>query len=72
MTITEVLARHSDSLMAVPGVVGVGEGRLGDRPAVQVLISQDSPAIRGRLPTELGGYPVQIVVAGDIRAQPDS
>lgn len=72
MTIGEVLARHTDSLMAIPGVVGVGEGRLDDRPAVQVLISQDSPAIRRNLPTQLGGFPVQVVVSGVIRAQPDS
>lgn len=72
MTIGEVLARHTDSLMAIPGVVGVGEGRLDDRPAVQVLISQDSPAIRRNLPAQLGGFPVQVVVSGVIRAQPDS
>jgi hypothetical protein len=72
MTITQVLATHTDRLMAIPGVVGVGQGRLGDRPSVQLLVERDTPALRARLPDSLEGYPVQVVETGRIRAQPDS
>ncbi len=71
MTIGQVLARHTDSLMAIPGVVGVGEGELHGKPAVQILVAQDSPDLRRQLPTTLDGYPVQVVQSGVIEAQPD-
>lgn len=72
MTIAEVLRIHTDSLMALPGVQGVGQGEQGGRPAVQVLVARLTPELRSRLPDELGGYPVQVVETGTIRAQPDS
>jgi hypothetical protein len=72
MTITQVLAAHTDRLMAIRGVVGVGQGRLGDRPAVQVLVERDTPALRARLPDSVEGYPVQVMETGRIQAQPDS
>lgn len=72
MTISEVLAAHTDSLMAIPGVVGVGEGAVGGRPAVHVLVAELTDAIRRRLPAELEGYPVQVAESGVIRAQQDS
>jgi hypothetical protein len=70
MTIGEVLALHTDGLMAVAGVVGVGQGEMNGRPSVQVLVIKATAELRGRLPDSLEGYPVQIVETGVIRAQP--
>lgn len=70
MSITEALAGHTDSLMAIPGVVGVGEGRKAGAPAVQVLVVRMTPELERRLPTSLEGYPVDVVETGLIEAQP--
>jgi hypothetical protein len=72
MDITQVLAAHTDRLMAIPGVLGVGQGEVGGRPAVQVLVEHDTPSLRSHLPDSLEGYPVQVVETGPIRAQPDT
>lgn len=72
VTISEALARHTDSLLSVPGVVGVGEGQLDGKPAIQILVVELTAALRSRLPTVLDGHPVQLVGTGVIRAQPDS
>ena len=70
MSITETLQTHTDSLMAIPGVVGVGEGRRGGAPAVQVLVVRRTPELERRLPKALEGYPVDVVETGVIAAQP--
>ena len=72
MTIEDVLRIHTDSLMAVPGVQGVGQGEEAGRPTVQVLVSELSAEARRRLPGEIGGFRVQVVQTGVLRAQPDS
>jgi hypothetical protein len=71
MTIEQVLARHTDSLMAIPGVVGVGQGTVEGIPGVHVFVVEASAELRRRLPTRLEGYPVQVVESGIIRAQPE-
>ena len=70
MTITEALAAHTDSLMAIPGVVGVGEGRLSGAPSIQVLVVRKTPELARRLPASIEGYPVDVVESGVIEAQP--
>ena len=72
MTISEVLAAHTDSLMRIPGVVGVGEGRLAGSPSVHVMVTRITPELRERLPKTLDGYPVNVVATGVIEAQSDS
>ena len=72
MSITDALARHTDSLMAIPGVVGVGEGRVKHQPSIQVLVVRRSADLVARLPSSLEGYPVDIVETGVIEAQADS
>lgn len=72
MTISEAVARHTDSLLAIPGVVGVGEGQLDGKPAVQIMVAELTGDLRRRLPATLSGHPVQVVETGVIRAQPDS
>jgi hypothetical protein len=65
--IEEVLAQNEASLMAVPGVLGVGEAESGGRPTVLVMLSHVTPESKG-LPEEIGGYPVTVEVIGEISA----
>ena len=65
-TIEAVLAEHSDSLMAVPGVLGTAVGRCKGAPCIRVLVGRVSDEIRRRVPHTLEGYPVQIDVTGTI------
>lgn len=67
--IEEVLAAHTDSLMAVPGVVGTAIGLCDGAPCIRVLLSRASDAARQRIPARLEGYPVQVEVTGQIQAR---
>lgn len=67
-TIEAVRARNEDSLMAIEGVVAMGVGRTaGGDDAIMVYLRDES--VRERVPTTIEGYPVEIVVAGEIGAQ---
>ena len=66
-SIDEVLRAHTDSLMAVPGVVGTAVGRCDGEPCIQVLAADSSVATAGRIPARLEGYRVVVVVTGAIR-----
>ena len=67
--VAEVLEAHSRQLMALPGVVGVGEGRCGEVPCVLVLVVEKTPALDEEIADLLQGYPVNIVESGEIRAR---
>lgn len=68
MGIDAVLARHTDRLMGLPGVVGVGEGERAGTPVVLVMVSQLSAELEAALPTDLDGHPVVVDVTGEITA----
>jgi len=70
-SISDVLKRHTDSLMAIPGVVGVGQGEHNGHPTVYVMVVRLTDSLRRALPDSLEGYAVQIVTSGTIQAQPD-
>lgn len=65
-TIDQVLAAHTDSLMAVPGVLGTAVGRCNNAPCIRVLVGRVTDEIRRRVPREMEGYPVHIDVTGTI------
>lgn len=66
-SIDDVLARHSDSLMARPGVVGTAIGLCGDVPCIHIMVSDSSETIRDGLPDRLEGYEVLVRVTGPFR-----
>ena len=68
--ITEVLKRHTDSLMAIPGVVGVGRGEKDGAPTIYVMVERMSDSLRRALPDSIEGYAVELSVTGEIKAQP--
>lgn len=67
--IKEVLERHTGRLLAMPGVVGVGEGARDGRPTVHVLVVRRTPELMRELPDSLEGYAVVVEETGVIRAQ---
>ncbi len=63
----QVIASHSDSLMAIPGVVGVYEGRgRGGETVIRVMLAARSDSTLRRIPRRLDGYRVEVEVSGPI------
>ena len=67
--IATVLARHTDSLMAIPGVVGVGEGEQAGRPTVYVMVERSTAELDAALPDSIDGYAVELRETGRIVPQ---
>jgi len=65
-TIEAVLAAHSDSLMAVPGVLATAVGRCKGAPCIRILVSRVTDEVQRRVPSQLEGFPVQVDVSGPI------
>src|SRR5438445_13564105 len=66
-SIEAVLAAHTDSLMALPAVVGTAIGLCDRAPCIRVFLADPGAAARRRIPTQLEGYPVKVEVTGPIR-----
>ena len=64
-----VLAAHQDSLLAIPGVVGVAEGLCDGAPCLVVLAALRTSEIATRLPAAIEGYRVDLRVTGPIQAR---
>lgn len=66
-SIEAVLADHTDSLMALPGVVGTAIGRCDGAPCIRVFLADSNALRRLSLPLRLEGHPVQAEVSGPVR-----
>lgn len=66
--IREVLTKHVAKLMDIPGVTGLAEGKLQDEPCITIFVTDDTPEILSRIPSNIEGYPVQVVGGGEFRA----
>ncbi len=66
-TIDTVAARHMPRLMALDGVVGVGQTLVDGRAAVAILVRALTPALAAALPATLDGFPVRVDIVGAIR-----
>ncbi len=67
-SIETAVAEAVDSLLSLPGVVGVGIGEHGGEPCIRVMVETATPAVRAGIPDQLGGYPVIVDETGPIRA----
>ena len=67
--LSAVLADHGPRLMAIPGVVGVYIGQLGDgrTPCLKVMLARKTPENERAIPRTLEGFPVVTEVTGEIR-----
>lgn len=60
-----VKKRHTDELMRLPGVVGVGVNvSTPDHPRITVLLKSDRPSFIRRIPAVLEDVPVMYQVTG--------
>ena len=55
--IADVLREHTDSLMALPGVVGTAQGEQDGKPCVMVLVVELTDDLKAQIPGELEGNP---------------
>ncbi len=67
-TIEEVLKEHTEELMSIPGVVGIGQGLCNGKPCIKVFVIERTPELEQEIPSSLEGYPVMIEETGEIRA----
>ena len=65
--IEDVLKEHTDSLMALPGVVGTAQGLCEGEPCIRVFVVEAAPDLLKQIPSEIEGYAVDIVETGVIR-----
>jgi hypothetical protein len=72
LSIEEAIKEHSEELMSIPGVVGVGQGLCDDNTCIKVYIIEMTPELDKRIPALLEGYKVSIEITGEIRAHPDN
>lgn len=68
MKVDEVVAKHEDELMSIPGVAGIGVSESAGQPVITIMVNQLTPELKARLPTNLDGVPTTIDVVGDVRA----
>ncbi len=71
-TIVEVLKEHTEELMSMPGVVGIGQGLCNGKPCIKVLVIEKTPELAQKIPDNLEGYQVMIEETGEIRALPEN
>lgn len=67
--INAVLDDHDDTLMAIPGVVGVyvGLDQDGRTTCLKVMVVRKTPELLRKIPTNLEGYSVVVEETGVIR-----
>jgi hypothetical protein len=59
-----VIERHAERLMAVPGVVGVAQGRRRGIPCVVVMVSRKTAELIADIPVVIEGIPTDILETG--------
>ncbi len=66
--IEQVLQEHTDSLMALPGVVGTALGLCADEPCIQVFVVEATEELLKQIPEEIEGYTVDVQQTGEFKA----
>lgn len=66
-SVSAALERHSPALIAIPGVVAVGESECDGVPCIKVYVAETTPELRERIPGSLEGFPVVVEESGEIR-----
>ena len=66
-SIEQVLQEHTDSLMAIPGVVGTGQGLCSGVPCIRVFVVEKTDELLEQIPSEIEGYTIDVEATGVIR-----
>lgn len=65
--INAILADNDDDLLKLASVVGVAVGELDDRtPCLLIMLSEENPTTRAKIPASIEGHPTKIVISGKI------
>jgi hypothetical protein len=68
LTVKEVIDKHSAELLSIDGVEGLYESLDdNDNPVIKIMVASDDPGLLKRLPDNLEGYNVLVVVSGKIK-----
>ena len=67
-TIQQVLADHADSLMALPGIVGVAQGECSGQPCIRIFASKKTEELLKLIPAVIEGYQVAVDETGEFKA----
>jgi hypothetical protein len=65
--IREVLKRHTDELMSVPGVVEVAEGEFQGSPCIKVFVMDKTQELLRQIPETIEGFLLQIEESDEFR-----
>lgn len=68
--IAEILKEHTAILMAIPSVVGVGQGLCKGVPCIKVYVVVKTTDLERDIPDTIDGCRVVIEEAGEIKARP--
>jgi hypothetical protein len=71
MTIMQAQEALTDSVMALPGVTGIGIGECEGAPCIKVMVAQATAELSAKIPTMFEGFPVVVEETGEIRALED-
>ena len=66
----EVLRKHTDELLTLPGVVGTGEGLCDGRPCIKVYVVEKTPELEQEIHRLLDPCPLSIEETGRFRSLP--
>jgi len=67
MKILEAKQLTEKALLAIPGVQGVGLGRLS-QPTINVYVEKITPEIEAEVPKVIAGFPVKLIKSGRFKA----
>ena len=67
--IEEAVSEVTDQWTAIDGICGVGQGRIGDKDSIEVLVTTKTRKIDDTIPSEFMGFPVRVREVGDISIQ---
>ena len=67
-SMNEVQEEHQKRLLAIPGVVGIGQGISQGKPCFRIYVDKLTPELSAKIPREIEGYPVVILQTGEIKA----
>lgn len=67
-TVEEVLKKHTEELMSIPGVVGTGEGLCNGKPCIKVFVIEFTLELEQKILNILEGYLVEVEETGEFEA----
>ncbi|HWF44671.1 MAG TPA: hypothetical protein VG537_08510 [Candidatus Kapabacteria bacterium] len=65
-SISQVLATRTPEWMKIPGVIGTGETKKDDAPAIMIMVDTLTESLRRTLPSKVEGYSIVIEQTGKV------